>query len=455
MTLERLNEDREQCIKKLIDDVDFGYLDPVWRKIMPGVIGWIVNQLYSPIIEIDSWANQMVQYATELCDSLADKSNFLAQHAGAQVPYTLAGTDSRSSSIINCLLTLPADFGQSTKPYPLIIELHGGDAVQQPINFTSQPESLPYIQVYPVSERSGWDISALNGMLDELEIILPIDEDRVYIKGHSMGGFGAFQWAMHNPEYFAAIAPCSGGGAAWRASRLKNIAVWMIHGIDDRIIPMFYAETMLTSLEENGVDVKSSLLPGVDHDLRQAVDQREMDQWLLQHVRSDQPIPPDPIDDLGLDEDGVSQWKVETIAPQTYAVLQTRRDRVNDFWRRKILYKKLYDAQRNSGLCANGLVQISHDPRLPEDEVNLMLALPDKIDQNKTPDGVEVITTSEIRVIVFYIKGGSDKVNHWLDLLMPVIHRAGYNPTGEIRMTRLMIDPVSEEPINRVALLLS
>jgi pimeloyl-ACP methyl ester carboxylesterase len=450
MTLERLNKDRERCIAVLSGAIDLDFLDPAWRNIMHGAIGWIVNQLDSPIITLDSWAAQAVQYAIELCDSIIDQSNFLAKHAGSKIPYRLTGADSQSS-IINCLLTLPHDL-ESGKLYPMIIELHGGDVVQQQICFTAQPESFPYIQVYPVSERSGWDITALNGLLDQLKNILPIDENRVYIKGHSMGGFGAFQWAMHNPEHFAAICPCSGGGAAWRSSRLRNIAVWLIHGIEDRIIPMFYAETMLTAMQENSVNLKSSLLKGVDHDLRKAVDQRGIDQWLLQHVRSDNPIPDDPIDVLGLDERGVSQWKVDTISPQTYAVMQTRRDRVNDFWRRKILYKKLYDVQRNSGLYANGLVQISHDPALPDEDVNLLLALPDNIDQNKAPDGVKIISIHETRVVFLTIKGGSAKVNRHLDLLIPAIRQSGYNPTGEIRMTRLMIDPLSEEPINRVDL---
>ena len=43
--------------------------------------------------------------------------------------------------------------------------------------------------------------------LDELCRMFPIDQDHVYVEGHSMGGIATWEWAMGNPERFAAISP--------------------------------------------------------------------------------------------------------------------------------------------------------------------------------------------------------------------------------------------------------
>ena len=50
----------------------------------------------------------------------------------------------------------------------------------------------------------------------ETKKALSIDEDRVYLTGDSMGGWGTWQVATRNPEVFAAIAPIY-GGADYRA----------------------------------------------------------------------------------------------------------------------------------------------------------------------------------------------------------------------------------------------
>ncbi|MEW6118120.1 MAG: prolyl oligopeptidase family serine peptidase [Nitrospirota bacterium] len=53
-------------------------------------------------------------------------------------------------------------------------------------------------------------------MLDEfLENIMSgyrVDQDRIYLTGISMGGYGVWRTAIEYPDRFAAIAPVCGGG---------------------------------------------------------------------------------------------------------------------------------------------------------------------------------------------------------------------------------------------------
>jgi predicted peptidase len=58
-----------------------------------------------------------------------------------------------------------------------------------------------------------------------------VDPSRVYLTGHSMGGFGTWYLAYQHPEKFAAIAPMSSSMVitAW-ASRLGEMPIWAFHG---------------------------------------------------------------------------------------------------------------------------------------------------------------------------------------------------------------------------------
>ena len=55
--------------------------------------------------------------------------------------------------------------------------------------------------------KGGWQVPDLDLLLAHLLETLPVDPDRVYLTGNSMGGYGTFMWAGYRPQHFAAIAP--------------------------------------------------------------------------------------------------------------------------------------------------------------------------------------------------------------------------------------------------------
>ena len=64
-------------------------------------------------------------------------------------------------------------------------------------------------------------IESIRKFIDEIILKFSVDTNRVYLCGLSMGGFGTWYTAMAYPELFAAIAPCCGGGMAWKAIPLQ------------------------------------------------------------------------------------------------------------------------------------------------------------------------------------------------------------------------------------------
>lgn len=94
---------------------------------------------------------------------------------------------------------------------------------------------------------------------------MPIDPDRVYLTGFSMGGFGTWQTACFNPSRFAAIAPLSGGGDVDQAERLANMPIWAFHGADDEVVPLSSSQAMVEAVRKCGGRVEFTVYPGCGH----------------------------------------------------------------------------------------------------------------------------------------------------------------------------------------------
>lgn len=93
-----------------------------------------------------------------------------------------------------------------------------------------------------------------------------IDEDRVYLTGLSMGGFGCWQWAGTQPEAFAAVAPLCGGGDIGDAPKLARLPIWAVHGALDEVVPLEQSRRMIAALEAVGGKPRYTELPNVGHD---------------------------------------------------------------------------------------------------------------------------------------------------------------------------------------------
>ena len=60
-----------------------------------------------------------------------------------------------------------------------------------------------------------------------------VDPDRIYLMGHSMGGYGTNNVAMHHPDLFAAVAPAEGTGSPELHANLRNTPWFMMTAEED------------------------------------------------------------------------------------------------------------------------------------------------------------------------------------------------------------------------------
>jgi len=109
-------------------------------------------------------------------------------------------------------------------------------------------------------------LRAVELALDEVMRTKPVDVDRVYLTGLSMGGFGSFDLAVRGPGRFAALVSVCGGGDPARAEALRALPVMVAHGIDDPVVPIACSRAMADAIRAAGGSVTVREYPGVGHD---------------------------------------------------------------------------------------------------------------------------------------------------------------------------------------------
>ncbi|MDU8885281.1 prolyl oligopeptidase family serine peptidase [Yeosuana sp. MJ-SS3] len=94
---------------------------------------------------------------------------------------------------------------------------------------------------------------------------LPIDTNRIYITGLSMGGFGTFDAISRYPDLFAAAVPVCGGGDVTKATSIAHIPMWIFHGAKDDTVDPVLSQKMIAALTKAGAHPGFTQYPEVGH----------------------------------------------------------------------------------------------------------------------------------------------------------------------------------------------
>ncbi|MBQ4528708.1 MAG: prolyl oligopeptidase family serine peptidase [Clostridia bacterium] len=181
---------------------------------------------------------------------------------------------------------------------PLIIQLHGAgergsgkdDLDKVDVHgfsaYLKEAEHNCIVAMPQCPENSFWAarVESIIGFIGQLIKEYNVDEDRVYLTGLSMGGYGTWFTAMARPDLFAAIAPVCGGGMAWNACVL-NMPVWAFHGADDNVVSPVQSDEMVEKLKLSNSDVTYTRLDGVGHFVWKHTYNKELMEWLLSKKR--------------------------------------------------------------------------------------------------------------------------------------------------------------------------
>lgn len=217
----------------------------------------------------------------------------------------------------------PLNYDQ-TRSYPLVVCLagataRGDDNVSQVVgawaaHVLAQPENrekYPCFVLVPQCPRvSNWGYSvpdsvmaswqkpgrspipegiasAVFSLIDELSGEFSINDDRIYVTGHAMGGYGAWHFIITRPDLFAAAVPVAAGADANLAAAILHVPVWAFHGEDDGAVPIAYSRDIIEAMRKAGANPRYTVFPGARHLVWPlAYDDPELLDWIFAQKRS-------------------------------------------------------------------------------------------------------------------------------------------------------------------------
>jgi hypothetical protein len=174
------------------------------------------------------------------------------------------------------------------EPTPLVIGLHGGGrggadgklvvgSGWQAMNFyQGQCERRGWICACPSALVGGWrakpNSELIDALLEELFALFNIDENRIYLVGHSMGGGGTWSQGARLPETWAAIAPAASFGVQG-IEKLKKTKTgfYVYHSDNDPRTGVMGVRPRMQGLPGSGADFVYTELPGRGHSFPGAV----------------------------------------------------------------------------------------------------------------------------------------------------------------------------------------
>lgn len=183
------------------------------------------------------------------------------------------------------------------RKYPLVIFLHGSgergnDNTAQlqwgVMNFATDhmmAEHPAYIIAPQCPENMSWSNFAERKNIAEMrlqptpskpmELVIalikdmiknnPIDTNRIYITGLSMGGFGTYDAIERYPNLFAAAVPVCGGGDVSKAASIAHLPIWNFHGTEDAAVDVNYSIEMMKALYKAGSHAGFTFYPETGH----------------------------------------------------------------------------------------------------------------------------------------------------------------------------------------------
>lgn len=209
-------------------------------------------------------------------------------------------------------LTFISSFDQTKQPYrlyvpeqaeegktvPLLVVLHG--------KWVDQNAWFDYTPVKEFGRNNGFLIAAPYGrgdyfyrgpgeqdVLDIIETVLykfNVDENRIYLMGHSMGGWGSWWIGLRNRDLFACISPMSGFPPMEFLPNALHLDPYVIHSEDDPVVAVSGSREPMARLGEIGISHRYLEENGYGHSSKMIGDNlSNLFRWMKQHERPKNP----------------------------------------------------------------------------------------------------------------------------------------------------------------------
>ncbi|MGD8777463.1 MAG: prolyl oligopeptidase family serine peptidase [Ignavibacteria bacterium] len=264
----------------------------------------LIESLYSPLMEYEE---------------LISKTNVRANGF-----VRLAYKDEVDNTPQFCRAYLPLNYDPDKK-WPLVVNLHGHNGANPvyvkwwsiDVRHYEQLDKYPVIDIEPHGRgNTSYQGMGEKDVLKCIELakeMFNVDEDRIYLKGESMGGGGTWYVGTRHPDIFAAITPVYGGWDYHRfpdeeqlanlseeerfeyernssfaqADALLTTPVLVTHGDIDASVDVNFSRYAVEMLQRWGYNIRYHEYPGFGHE--GIPYQNDVFPWLLEHELNSSP----------------------------------------------------------------------------------------------------------------------------------------------------------------------
>jgi len=299
----------ERALAQSDDVLATSALPSVKMMVRDAETRWLAVTTRADVEFVERSLAEAAQYA----EALSGGKDPFATRTG---PFVKAYVSRVDASLQPYAIYVPRDYDPA-RSYPLVISLHGGGAnhvlnlrrVFGKGNKPDEPdvEAMKYFPPLPDADfivaspyargtmgYAGMAEKDVFRVIEEVKKYYRIDEDRLYLTGHSMGAVGTWQIALEHPDMFAAIACVSGvtdteeaakqygmiksswglyERAWWAAIRqvlplldnARHFPVFCYHGQNDPYVNPHHSREAVARLKELGYEVSYTEFPGVGH----------------------------------------------------------------------------------------------------------------------------------------------------------------------------------------------
>jgi predicted peptidase len=188
--------------------------------------------------------------------------------------------------------------------YPLVLALHGGGTrggdEDWPVGTAATiwtkaelQEERPCFVVAPrCPEDQSWrgeygDKAA--ALVKLLADSLPVDRDRIYVTGGSLGGGGSWYQISEHQDLYAGTVLMANGGPVGDLEKFKDFPIWQFHGELDADAPVDGARAMAEAMKQAGApNYEYTELKGEPHSVGGKVyPDVKVQEWLFGQKRQD------------------------------------------------------------------------------------------------------------------------------------------------------------------------
>lgn len=194
-------------------------------------------------------------------------------------------------------LLLEPEKVEANKKYPLVLFLHGAgergsDNRAQWKHFPERMAAEAYRKQFPCfllapqcPEEQTWvdvnwsdekstpfkatptpSMQAAIAALKEVVHSQPVDLDRIYLTGLSMGGYGTWDLAMRHADWFAGAVTICGGGDENAIAKVAGLPLQVWHGASDGVVPPARSRVMIEAAKALKMPIPYFELKGIGHD---------------------------------------------------------------------------------------------------------------------------------------------------------------------------------------------